>query len=45
MKTLREERKGRDLLRLVETASGYSGIVLTNRAVALRIDGKDAGEV
>ncbi len=45
MRTIREERRGKDLLRLVQTATGYAGIVVTGRKIAARVDGEDAGEV
>lgn len=44
MKTVREEKRGKALLRLVKTKSGYSGIVLTDRKASNRIDGENAEE-
>ena len=45
MKTIREERKGKYLLRLVQTPQGYSGIVLADGKIFFRIDSEDAREV
>ena len=45
MKTIREERRGKYLLRLVQTPQCYSGIVLADGKIFFRIDGEDAREV
>ena len=45
MKTIREEHRGKYLLRLVQTPQGYSGIVLTDGKIVFRVNGEDDGEV
>ena len=45
MKTIREDRRGNRLLRLVKTATGYSGTILTGRNRTPPIDSEDADEV
>ena len=45
MKTIREEHRGKNLLRLVQTATGYSGIIVKRHAKTPPVDGEDAEEV
>lgn len=41
MKTIREEQRGKNVLRLVRTATGYSGIIVKGGNTTLPIDGED----
>ena len=45
MKTIREEHRGNNLLRLVQTSTGYSGIIVTRGEIVSSVDGKEAREV
>ena len=41
MKTIREEQRSKNVLRLVRTATGYSGIIVKGGNTTLPIDGED----
>jgi hypothetical protein len=45
LKTLRTAQVGKATLRLVETAKGFSGVILFDDAVKNRLDGADADDV
>ena len=45
MKTIREEHRGKSILRLVQTATGYSGVIVKGGSRTPPVDGKDAEEV